>query len=218
MKLAGAAAYGIKYWKAGSAHVGGGVSQNSTAITLSAVDAPAAGSGGSYQWMLGDSQRGLDAGSYGGLSLGNNVQLTLTSGTYHFESVWLGNGTQLQLDTSAGNIQIIVTGGFSTGTNVTMTNVGMGDLTVHAGKDIWLGTNFSGEGAYFAHGSALGIGENSRLQGQLYSAGDIWIANNTELSFMAGGGSVSPAAIPEPAGGILLLAGAIVMMFRPARQ
>lgn len=233
-KIGGTAWYGTTYSVGNNSTITGGLSELDAADAWSPgplpdldVLAPGVGS----EWFANNSSYELAPGAYGGLSTGNNVTLDLVAGEYSFDSMWLAQNSDLNVDTSGGDVVIHVTGNFSTGSNVAITTSGGGSLTVLVGGSVWLAQNTTSQANFISVGSTIGLGAGAEVQGVLWAVGDISMGSNTKVygaegfaygeifgggdEFVGGGASTM---IPEPATAALLLAGLAMVLDRRPRK
>ncbi|MCC5830040.1 MAG: hypothetical protein JJU36_11385 [Phycisphaeraceae bacterium] len=214
--------YGTTSWTHNHAQIAGGVHQTNPDITAQLLFGPEFGhSGGSNFWLSNHETADLGAGAHGAFSTGQHGTVTLTAGTYHFSSFWLGNHSKLAIDTSAGEVNLIIDGDFSTGQHTGIFRSGDYGVNIHAAGNIWLGADFLGEASFFAHDGSLSTGTKAQIEGSLYASGNLWLGNQTMvegMSFFTGSGGGGAAAIPEPASAMLLAAGAIVLLRRGVRS
>lgn len=232
--VGGTGYYGTDYSLGNKSTVSGGMS------LLDPLDAWMAGplpdldilaSGSIDQWFANNSNVELAPGAYAGLSTGNNAVLDLIAGEYSFDSMWLAQNAALNVDASAGDVVIHVTGNFSTGNNVGITVSGGGSLTFVVGGSIWLAQNTTAQANFISMGSTIGLGAGAEVQGVLWAAEDISLGANTKVfaaegfahgdvfgggDDFAGGGAA--AMIPEPATAALLLAGLAMVLDRRPRK
>jgi hypothetical protein len=229
--VGGTAHYGTGYWFGNNATITGGLSQMDasdiwTPAPLPDFDMLAPGS--TAQWFANNSNVDLAPGAYAGLSTGNNATLNLITGEYSFESMWLAQNVDFNIDTSGGDVVIYVAGNFSAGNNVAITASGGGNVTLVAEGSIWLAQNTTSQANFISTGSTIGLGAGAQVEGVLWAAGDISLGSNAKVlaadgfaymnSFGGGTGGGAAMVIPEPATAALLMVGLGMILDRRPRR
>ena len=211
--IGGDVSYGTGEWISGGATVGGTVAQRLRAVTTwqtTLPDEPAWTGGGGGAWYGRGEDVTLAPGTYGSVSADRDATVRLSSGTYDLGSVWLGRGTDILADTSAGDVVLNLSGSLSTDADVTFTKSGGGGLLIRADNFIYLGKGTEAE-ATFESFRRLGVDRESSIVGRLRSTGEVWIGRDSNVSGPLGTGD----PIPEPATIALLAAGAAAVLLRP---
>lgn len=158
--------------------------------------------------------------SYGSIGLGGTSTLNLSAGDYYFTSLSAGNGLDLNIDLSSGDVHVFVTGTVNfgrvdmnltggTAADVTFTVLGTGDNTFRAaGGSDWAGTVYAPNG-----GIHLGSGGSpSQFVGQL------WSGTIVDIEHSVIGTEPPPSPVPEPASMLLLATGLLGAGLSAARR
>jgi len=207
----GDVSYGTGQWISGSATVGGTVGQGLREVRTwqtTLPDEPAwGGAGGSAYHGRGDDVI-LDPDTYGSLNVDRDATVHLSAGTYDFGSIWLGSGTEIVADTSAGDVVLNLSGSLSTDAEVSFTRSGGGDLLIQADGFIYLGRGTQADGAFTSFRS-LGVDAGSSIIGRLQSTGNLWIGRDSTLT-----GPLTGGAVPEPATLAFLAGGVMAVLTR----
>ena len=214
--------YGTTYWAENGAKVGGNVSQAKSPTppdswTNKLLSNPGiSNSNTSSLYYSPSTTASLAAGVYGNLSMDQGTKLTLTAGTYNFQSLYLAQKSQLLLDTSKGNIIILVAGTVSTADSVSFLNQSKGSLSLQSAGTVYLGTNNTFNGSLTTF-SSMSIDQSTTINGSAYASGDMYLNNKVVINYI---GSPSPAlsGVPEPASFSLLAVGSLVLMRRTKRS
>ncbi len=212
-QIAGNVYHGGSAWVANNASVGGSVTYSEHVTDFDSSSAPIdlsfnAGSGSI--WHSKGSSVNMDAGSYGSLSVDKDSVIYLTSGTYEFSSIWLGQKTRIVADTSNGEVVVNVAGSLSLDRDFILEG-NAADIIFNVGGNASLSRNTSFTGSLIADGG-ISIDRDSRIDGIAWAQGNIWLDRNTTIGgtapmSMGGGGSGS---IPEPASLAMLGLGAVL--------
>lgn len=153
----------------------------------------------------------LGAGTYGALSTNSNCTVNLSAGTYYVDSISLGYMARLNLDVTAGDIQIYSLGDVSTNSEVSFNVIGgsADDVYVESRGNVSIGYNNDLYGTFFASGTG-GISTNSELDldGALYSANAISLGYNNNVNFeVADAFAEKFSVVPVPGAALLGLLG-----------
>ena len=150
----------------------------------------------------------LSSGLYRDLSFDKNTTLNLSAGSYSLNNFWMNKNSVVNIDTSGGDVILNVSGGFSTGRDVSFTKSGSGNLYINVfGANVWLDNDVTLNAIVKVFGGNLGFGDSAQLAGQYYATGDIWLGSNSQIEY------VSSQAIPEPASlAIFALSGFCLMV------
>ena len=171
---------------------------------------PSHGSAGSTSiWRGNNTSYTLAAGAYKTVGFGNKVTLNLAAGEYTMKKFWIGNNAQINVDTSAGDVELNVLGDFSTGKKANFNKTGTGRLIINVfnGGDVWLGNETGIEAKVAVYGGSFGTGQKANLAGQFYATKSIWIGNNSSIVLANGMDNV-----PEPSSLVLICLGGLLMV------
>lgn len=164
--------------------------------------------GGLNQTVGNNGSLSLLADTYGALQVGNNGEVSLSSGEYFFDSMTFGNNGTLELDLTLGAIVINIVGNLSTNSGFEIVLIG-GDASdvlfeVHGNASI--GQNADWFGTLFAADGTVTFNANAEITGAIY--GDIVnIGQNSRFSYARSnilfpadnGNGPDPAQVAEPA-------------------
>jgi len=168
---------------------------------------PSHGSAGSTSiWRGNNISYTLAAGAYKTVGFGNNVTLSLGAGEYTMKSFWIGNNAQINVDTSAGDVELNILGDFGTGNKALFNKVGSGRLIVNVfnGGDVWLGNETVVAAQVAVWDGNFETGQSADLTGQFYATNNIWIGNNSNV--------VLNNDVPEPSSLVLTCLGGLLMI------
>jgi Tfp pilus assembly protein PilX len=104
----------------------------------------------------------------GAIDLGGNTKKTLTAGTYQISSISIAGNAQLTIDSSAGPINLYVTGTVDIGGNGVFNNSGAPQnlsITQIGGANVSFSGNAAFVGTLYAPDSALSVNGNADLYG-----------------------------------------------------
>jgi hypothetical protein len=138
----------------------------------------------------------LAPGTYGALTAGHRSQLTLTAGTYYFDSFDFGSQAELTLDTSAGDVRVNVAGGafFDMKAAIERT-AAHGALFTVAGS-VQFDQQVVFDSSLLA-GGAVTIGQKADIAGQLFAHGSISLGQQSHVGGVTLG-SLGGGLAPEP--------------------
>jgi hypothetical protein len=126
-------------------------------------------------------------------SFDKNNTLNLSAGAYSLKNFWVDRDSVVNVDTSAGDVILNIAGQFSTGTNVSFSKSGSGNLFINVfGHNVWLEDNVKLSAVLKVYGGDFGVDKSAQLAGRFYATGDIWLGRNTQLEY------ISSQVIPEP--------------------
>ncbi|MDD5134838.1 MAG: hypothetical protein PHP01_05455 [Phycisphaerae bacterium] len=139
----------------------------------------------------------VSADSYRDFSFDKNTTLNISAGQYNLRNFWVNRSSTVNVDTSAGDVVLNVSGSFGTSKEVSFVNSGPGNLYINVfGHDVWLDDSVKLSAVLKVYGGNIDADNSVQLSGQFFATGDIWLGNNSSLSFVSG----TPASsIPEPA-------------------
>lgn len=126
---------------------------------------PAFSPGGSSRWPGAGSTLELAPGTYNDMSAADGCTIRLRSGTYQFNNLWVNLNVDVEIDDSAGPVEVRVAGSMSIG-NGTEFSVSSGSLD---GFELWVD-------------GALSAGEGVTMTGRLHATGDISVGNRFTLA------------------------------------
>jgi len=207
--VAGNVAYNGSYWAGSGVSIQGSVTRGKAdpdvwSVTLRSDPGLATSSSRSL-WYATGSTINLNPGDYGQLSVDRNATIYLTAGVYNFSSIWIGRETKIVADTSAGNVVVNVTGGLSMDRQADIDRTGANYVTFQAGGNVWLGRDANAQASFLSYNGTVSIDTCGYIDGFLYSARDMWLGANTQVTGTGLSGAMQ--AVPEPATLAMLLLG-----------
>ncbi|HAU36437.1 MAG TPA: hypothetical protein DCX07_01805 [Phycisphaerales bacterium] len=185
-------------------------SQTYQGVYVADLAVPSHGAYGSQSiWGANNSTTTLAAGEYRDLSLGSRATLNLSSGVYTLKSVWMGANGTVNVDTSAGDVTLNVLGSLGTGTKVNFNTTGGGALKINVfDSSIWLGNENVISADVRVYNGSFETGNNAVLTGTYMATANVWLGNNTSLTYSA------VQSVPEPAAMTVLAIGGLLMLRR----
>jgi len=151
-------------------------------------------------------------GDYSSWSLSGNTTINLSSGSYNMSSFWLGSGSVVNVDTSAGDVVLNIAGEFSVSRGVTFVSSGSGVLRVNVfNSNAWFDNDSSLTGVVSVFGGGLSTGSSVNLTGALYATGNVYFGNESTVTYSAFG-------IPEPASLVIFAAMGMTLVVRGRRR
>lgn len=193
--------------------VSGNILNHTVSPTLNSLPAATSFTVGTQAFRLNANGSGqISEGRYGKVNLGMGSTLTLTAGSYYFESLQVSAESNFIFDLAGGDINLYILGNVNIGSNfdVEMLHGGAGDIYTETKGNWeqgafgeWYGTLF-GSGA----GSNLHFNQGSVLDGTFMANKNIQLDIGTEVSGMASEASEVPVpgSLPLLAIGLLPLA------------
>jgi hypothetical protein len=195
-------------WKASAGNVYDGLGAGAFGA-LMLPDAPSGFGGDDIRVAERDSLN-LAPGSYGRLEVAWQGDLTLTAGTYYFDSLTFGDHSDITLDASAGDILIVSGGESRMNWKSRARRQGAGAVTLaSAGRFTMEEARF--DGGVFC-GDRVDLGWKANVAGQIHAFGPVNIGDKA----VVGGEAMAP--VPEPATGVLLALGAGALLLRQRRE
>lgn len=178
----------------GGTTVGGTVNPGATPpalLTHTPVTVPASSvfsAGGPDQTVPGGGSLVLIPGTYGDLDTNINSDLFLSSGTFFFDSVSLGQGTEVFIDLTGGPISIFSVGDFTTGSNVQFFLTALGTdasmIYIESLGDIHSGQGGNLLGTFFAGNGSITTGSNKNLTGAFYASDTVDFGAGNTVNFL----------------------------------
>jgi predicted acyltransferase (DUF342 family) len=207
----GHVAYTGEYLVSPSAVVEGSVSTSPDSWQLLPVGIPGFSEvvGDQLKYGQGVSQA-ITPGSYDSLSAASGATLYLTAGSYNFNSVKLGSDVKVIADTTAGEVNIICGGKFTTSGNVIFEDLIDGGFNVYSGDNMSLGSN-NNLAARLSCYSNMNVARDTYVNGSVYSSGDIHLGARVVIDNNQYADSIT--MVPEPAS-MALLAGSLLCLAR----
>jgi hypothetical protein len=181
----------------------------------------------------------LAPGTYSDLNIGSNKTLNLSSGDYFFQSIDVNSDLILNLDVSAGPINIFVVGVTNFGSNQTTKIKGPGSLVyvdpgtnpslasqvylethnrfnVNSGTQ-WAGTVFASK--FEVGADEVFIGTGITWYGAAYGLDSVDIHQNSTINYIRSyRADLASTAVPEPSTLALLGTGALALVRRARRR
>lgn len=149
----------------------------------------------------------LSTGSYKDLSFDKEATLNLSAGQYSLRNFWANKSSTVNVDTSAGDVVLNVSGSFSASKDVSFVNSGSGNFYINVfGHDVRLDDSVKLSAVLKVYGGNIGVDNSVQLAGQFYATGNIWLGNNSNLSYIS---TISIVPIPEPASLVIF----VIMVF-----
>jgi hypothetical protein len=137
------------------------------------------------------------AGSYKDFSFDKDATLNLSAGQYSLRNFRVNKNGIVNVDTSAGDVVLNVSGSFSASKDVSFINTGSGNFYINVfGHDVRLDDSVKLSAVLKVYGGSIGVDDSVQLAGRFYATGDIWLGNNSTLSYLS---YTSTVPIPEPA-------------------
>jgi predicted acyltransferase (DUF342 family) len=140
--------------------------------------------GGDNHTVSKNGSLALDVGSYGTLTVGQNGTVTLTSGTYYFDSLSFAQNSVLELDLSNGGITINIVGDLWAGSQFEIALLGGDpfDVLFEVHGDVTIAQNAVWEGTLLATSGTVSFGQNADISGAIF--GDVvTIGQNSTFSY-----------------------------------
>jgi len=211
----GHVAYAGEYFVSPSAVIEGSVSTSPDSWQLLPVGIPGFSEvvGDSLKYGQGVSET-ITPGSYDSLSAAAGATLYLTAGSYNFNSVKLDSDVKVIADTTAGEVNIICGGKFTTSGNVIFEDSIDGGFNVYSGGNMSLGLN-NNLAARLRCYSNMNVTRDTYINGSVYSSGDIRLGARVVIDNNEYAESI--AMVPEPAS-IALLTGSLLWVARRRRD
>lgn len=154
----------------------------------------------------------LKPGDYSSWGSGGSATINLSSGTYNLSSLWLGSGSIVYVDASAGDVVLNVAGSFGVGRDVTFVSSGSGILRINVfNSDVWFDNNSALTGIVSVFGGGLSTGSSFGLVGSLYATGNVYLGNDSKVTY-------SSFNIPEPASLVIFAAMGMALVVRGRRR
>ncbi len=151
----------------------------------------------------------LKPGDYSSWSLGSKTTINLSAGSYNLSSFWVGSGSVVNVDTSAGDVVLNVAGEFSVSSGVTFVSSGSGALRVNVfNSNAWFDSKSSLKGIVSVFGGGLSTGSSVDLVGNIYATGNVYLGNDTNVTY------ASFTNIPEPASLVIFATMGMVLVVR----
>jgi predicted acyltransferase (DUF342 family) len=207
----GDAAYAGEYFLSPSAVVEGSVSTSPDSWELLPVGIPGFSEVAGDQLKYGrDVSETITPGSYDSLAAAAGATLYLTAGSYNFNSVKLGSDVKIIADTTAGEVNVICGGKFTTSGNVIFEDLLDGGFNIYAGGNMSLGSN-NNLAVQLNCYSNMNVARDTYINGSVYSSGDICLGARVVIDNNAYAKSM--VMVPEPAS-MALLAGSLLYLAR----
>ena len=163
-------------------------------------------------YAAANSSQIITPGQYSSWSLSSSTTVTISSGTYSLSSFWIGSNSVVNVDTSAGDVILNVAGSFSAASGVSFVTSGSGNLYINVfNSDAWLDNNVSLTGVLKVFGGGLSTGTSVDLIGSFYATGNIYLGNDSQVTY------VSQVIIPEPASLVLFAAVSLIFILKARR-
>ncbi len=189
--------YSSSFWMPGSSSVSGEINiQSWNAPQISDINISA---GNTSLYYASNSTVELISGSYSSMTVSSGSTVYLSSGTYNFSSVWLDRNVNIIADTSAGDVIINSARSFSTSSNVKLSSIGTGFISIVSGDSYYLGSNNDIAANLLAKNSGS-IDSRTVITGAVYASNSIWLGSDVSIT-----PAVAPV-VPEPATVLLLMA------------
>jgi len=190
-----------------------GSSSGNTSFTLPGLDyLTQTAIGTTSIYAAANSSTTLSPGTYSSWSLSNGTTINLSSGSYSLSSLWIGSSSVVNIDTSAGDVILNVVGSFSVSSGVTFVTSGSGTLYINVfNSSVWLDNSVSLTGVISVFGGGLSTGSSVSLTGSVYATGNIYLGNDTSVTYVAF------TNIPEPASLIMFGAAGFILTVRSRR-
>ena len=184
----GAVSYGdyVMYSTGGNVTTGNATVNGLTGSggAVSIPSAPAGSSNSNHVTVSNNATRNLSPGSYGYLAVGNGVTVNFTAGDYFIE-YFNGSGannTNLNFNTSAGDVRLILTNGsFQGQNNLAMTNSGGGRVGLYVKNGNFYmsnGLTAAGIELYVLNGN-IDLGNNTNFSGGMFASGNVHVATGS---------------------------------------
>lgn len=222
----------LTYTQNGDLDVSGVTFEGPTGERIAGVTLPAppAGASNSNDLFYGNSATvNLAPGVYGAVTANNNLTLNMSAGTYIFRRLDVHNNLTLNLNTTNGDITVILDNGdLHAVNNAEILNTGDGRAVFHVKNgNVDIKNNADVVNAdFYVYSGGIGVGNNAEIRGTLYATQDISIGSGTVTMpayFTGGPGSVSAVVwtggVPGPAATLTTAApggtGAVAVGERP---
>jgi hypothetical protein len=154
----------------------------------------------------------LKPGDYSSWSLSGKTTINLSAGNYNLSSFWIGSGSVVNVDTSAGDVVLNVAGEFSVSSGVTFVSSGKGALRVNVFKsDAWFDSDSKLTGVVSVFGGGLSTGSSVGLVGSVYATGNVYLGNDSTVTYSA-------FNIPEPASLVIFATMGMLFAVRNRRR
>ncbi|MCE5340453.1 MAG: hypothetical protein LLF92_04920 [Planctomycetaceae bacterium] len=154
----------------------------------------------------------LKPGDYSSWSLSSNTTTNLSAGSYNLSSFWVGSGSVVNVDTSAGDVVLNVAGEFSVSSGVTFVSSGSGTLRVNVFKsDAWFDSKSKLTGIVSVYGGGLTTGSSVGLIGSVYATGNVYLGSDSTVTYSA-------FSIPEPTSLVIFATMSMFLVVRNQRR
>ena len=178
---------------------------------LAVPAADTASRGGDYVAAMSHDVLQLAPGAYGDVSAAWQGNLALSAGEYYFDSLFLGDESRMNIDTSLGDVLIYVAGNVQLAWNSQVRRTGGGGALVSAGGSLQTADQSLLDATLLA-GGPVNLGWNSEITGQVYSQSDITLASQAHI------GGAALVSVPEPATVLLLGIGLLALSGRRSQR
>jgi hypothetical protein len=180
----------------GGTTVIGPVGNQIPSVTL--PPAPAAAVGTTPILITNNKAVSVDPGAYAAVVVGNNCTLNFRAGEYSFASFLNpeSNGVRLNFDASAGDVTLVIAGGFVVKNDLTVTKTGPGRVRLYVLSGGFSAVNSGGFelDQLFVYSGDLSFGNATDVRAQLFANDDVIIGNG-QVSLPADAGAGAAVGI-----------------------
>lgn len=149
-------------------------------------------------WMPQNTSHNLASGAYASLATGANASVTVGAGQHAFTTGWLDRGSVLTADTTHGDVYLVFSGAFSTGSQARIEKLGDGEVIIQAAS-IHLARSSIADAELIARSGNVSLEAGVQLTGRIIAASDVHLGSAAMLWHSA----------PAPGGAVLMALSAL---------